>query len=121
LLCHSWFFFSPPPPKVNVFKGILTNRLFCGILLTTAVLQVLIVEFGSFAFQVAVGGLDAQYWGVSLVLGALSLVVQQFINVAYRLAQHYKRRRNKKRLARAGHLTREPIAAPVSERHAHQD
>ena len=61
----------------------LNNSLFCGILLTTAILQVLIVQFGSVAFSVADGGLDAQYWGISLAIGAVSLPVRQIINLIY--------------------------------------
>ena len=71
--------------SVNVFSGMLNNSLFCGILLTTAVLQVLIVEFGSVAFAVADGGLDAQFWGLSMLIGFGSLPVQQVINVLYLL------------------------------------
>ena len=70
---------------MNVFSGILNNSLFCGILLTTAVLQVLIVEFGTVAFAVADGGLEAKYWGLSLLIGAGSLPVQQIINILFAL------------------------------------
>ena len=72
-------------PEVNVFSGILNNSMFCGILVTTAVLQVLIVEFGSVAFAVADGGLDGRFWLLSLIIGAGSLPVQQIINVVYML------------------------------------
>eukprot|EP00581_Thalassiosira_minuscula_P007824 CAMPEP_0183703132 /NCGR_PEP_ID=MMETSP0737-20130205/988_1 /TAXON_ID=385413 /ORGANISM="Thalassiosira miniscula, Strain CCMP1093" /LENGTH=1169 /DNA_ID=CAMNT_0025929841 /DNA_START=195 /DNA_END=3701 /DNA_ORIENTATION=- len=48
--------------EFNVFRGINRNPLFCGILLTTAVLQVIMVEFGGKAMHVADGGLDAEYW-----------------------------------------------------------
>lgn len=71
--------------ECNVFSGILNNSLFCGILFTTAVLQVLIVEFGSVAFAVKEGGLEAKYWGLSLLIGFGSLPVQQVINVLYML------------------------------------
>jgi P-type Ca2+ transporter type 2B len=90
---------------VNVFKGIFDNYLFCGILLTTSVLQVLIVQYGSIAFKVAKGGLDAQYWALSLVLGAASLLVQQFINFIYGLGQRYNVYKNRNRSRKGGHLT----------------
>lgn len=66
---------------VNVFSGILDNPLFFGILLTTAALQALIVEFGSVAFRTV--HLKAFYWGVSLAFGAVSLIVQQIINLVF--------------------------------------
>lgn len=71
--------------EFNVFKGILNNSLFCGILFTTAVLQVLIVEFGSVAFAVYEGGLSAKFWGYSLLIGFGSMPVQQVINVLFML------------------------------------
>ena len=94
------------------------NPLFVGILLTTAVLQVLIVEFGSIAFRVADGGLDPEFWALSLVLGVLSLPVQQIINFFYRCGQRYTIYRNKKRKQKDGHLTTQKIDA---EQHAHAD
>jgi hypothetical protein len=108
-------FFSP----VNVFSGILDNRLFCGILLTTAVLQVLIVEFGSLAFQVAENGLDAKFWGLSMILGFGSLPVQQVINVFYQVGQHYKGIRIRKRIAKDGSMT--TMRADGTHAHSHRD
>jgi hypothetical protein len=89
---------------VNVFAGILNNYLFCGILLVTSALQVLIVEFGSVAFHVSEGGLSGKFWGVSMVLGVGSLPVQQVINVIYKGAKKYKGYRNRRRLAKNSHL-----------------
>jgi Ca2+ transporting ATPase len=81
------------------------NPLFVSILFTTAALQVLIVEFGSIAFKVVDGGLDAKYWGVSLALGLGSLPVQQVINVLFRMGQEHNISRNRKRSAKLGHMT----------------
>ncbi|KAL7581414.1 hypothetical protein ACA910_021998 [Epithemia clementina (nom. ined.)] len=86
--------------EFNVFKGIFRNPLFCGILLVTAGLQALIVEFGSLAFSVSEDGLDAEQWLLCLILGAGSLVIQQMINVIYRLAQTFNVRRHSRRLAK---------------------
>lgn len=83
-----------------MFKGILDNPLFCSILVVTAVLQVLIVQFGSIAFKVVDGGLNAKYWGISMGLGALSILVQQVINVVT-----YPVYKNKKRKKKYGHQT----------------
>lgn len=68
------------PQKVNVFKGLFKNYLFVGILLTTSVLQVLIVQYGGKALHVVEGGLEGKYWGLSIAVGATSLIVQQIIN-----------------------------------------
>ena len=47
--------------EINVFRGIERNPLFCGILAVTAILQVVMVEFGGKAMHVYEGGLDAEY------------------------------------------------------------
>jgi len=73
----------------NVFRGIHKNPLFCGILLTTAVLQVIMVEFGGQAMHVHEDGLSAEYWGYSLAFGVASLPIQQVINVFYSLFSRY--------------------------------
>lgn len=91
--------------EVNVFKGILRNPLFCAILLVTSVLQVIMVEKGSFALHVTEDGLDRKYWLVSIILGFFSLIVQQIINLVYRYGQKIKSRRYEKRLAKSGQLT----------------
>lgn len=70
--------------EFNVFKGVLNNPLFCGILVTTAILQVIMVEFGSYAMSVIPGGLSLNYWGLCIALGFGSLPVQQIINVLVR-------------------------------------
>lgn len=67
--------------EINVFKGMFRNPLFCGILLITAILQVIMVEFGGKALHVADGGLDGELWGWSLLFGFGSLPVQQIINL----------------------------------------
>ena len=75
--------------SVNVFKGLLNNPLFCGILIVTSGLQIIIVQYGSFAFHVSDGGLSLKYWGVCLGFGAFSLIVQQVINVLFAADKHY--------------------------------
>ena len=82
--------------EVNVFEQILNNPLFCSILLITFCLQVVIIRFGSIAFKVAEGDLDAKHWGFCLVLGAGSLPVQKVINVIYAFSMHYNGYRNRK-------------------------
>jgi Ca2+ transporting ATPase len=95
--------------EFNVFKGIVDNPLFYCILITTAGLQALIVQFGSIAFHVAEEGLSLKYWGLSLLLGFGSLPVQQVINITVHLFAHYKGGRHTRRLQKDGHLSTERI------------
>ena len=81
------------------------NPLFYGILFTTAILQVLIVEFGSYAFKVAEDGLSLKFWGWSLLFGVGSLPVQQVINVVFQTFQDHNINRNKTRSAKVRHMT----------------
>lgn len=108
---------SPTPFLENVFKGVLDNNLFVGILVVTSVLQVLIVQFGSIAFHVIEGGLDAKYWGVSLLFGALSLPVQQVINIIYDIGQRYRLYRNMKRKKKSAKLISERINGGDHQHH----
>ncbi|KAL8459955.1 hypothetical protein ACS0TY_031744 [Phlomoides rotata] len=59
--------------KINVFKGILGNWIFTGIIASTVVFQVIMVEFlGTFAGTVP---LSWQLWLLSVLLGAFSIPV----------------------------------------------
>lgn len=80
-----------------MFSGILNNPIFVAILVITSGLQVIIVQFGSIAFHVSEGGLEAKYWGWSILFGAGELIVQQIINIIYKISENYALRRNKKR------------------------
>jgi len=91
--------------EFNVFSGILNNGLFCGILLITGILQVLIIEFGREAFSVATDGLDTRAWYISLAIGAGSLPVQQLINLVYAFGLSFKGYRLGKRRKRDAALT----------------
>ncbi|KAL3822830.1 hypothetical protein ACHAXA_011467 [Cyclostephanos tholiformis] len=71
--------------EFNVFRGLLKNRLFCGIVFFSAVLQVIMVEFGGKAMHVAAGGISGELWGYSIAFGAGSLPVQQIINLVKHL------------------------------------
>ena len=64
----------------------------------------IIVQFGSIAFHVAEGGLEAKYWGYSLAFGAGELIVQQVINVVYSISARYALHRNKTRSEKNHHL-----------------
>lgn len=69
--------------EINVFKGMNRNPLFCSILLITAILQAIMVQFGGKAMHVADGGLNGELWGWSLLFGFVSLPIQQGINCLY--------------------------------------
>ncbi|KAL8151668.1 hypothetical protein V2J09_021476 [Rumex salicifolius] len=58
------------PDQLNVFEGIIKNRLFMGIVAFTLILQIIIIEFlGKFASTVK---LDWQLWLVCIVIGFIS-------------------------------------------------
>merc|ERR1712176_259425 len=69
--------------EIFVCQGMLNNPIFCGILLGTAILQVLLVQFGGIAFRVV--PLNGTQWALCLILGAMSLPVQQIINFLYKV------------------------------------
>jgi len=81
--------------EFNVFRGVFRNPLFCGIWLSTSVIQVLIVEYGSLVMSVAPhGSLTGLYWGVCLAFGVGSLLIQQVINVIFLLIEKIDLSRN---------------------------
>ncbi|PIN02506.1 Calcium transporting ATPase [Handroanthus impetiginosus] len=59
--------------KINIFTGILGNWIFTGIVVSTVIFQVIIVEFlGTFASTVP---LSWQLWVLSVLLGAVSMPI----------------------------------------------
>jgi len=91
--------------EFNVFKGILNNPLFCGILVFTSALQTLLVTYGSDFMHVADEGLSQRFWIMSLVIGAGSLPVQQIINMAYLFGSTYSNWRQNRRLKKYGAMS----------------
>ncbi|KAJ8447578.1 hypothetical protein Cgig2_031191 [Carnegiea gigantea] len=75
-------FNSRKPEELNVFKGVLKNHLFMGIIGGTFVLQVIIIEFlGKFTKTV---GLSWQLWLISICIGLFSwplAIIGKFIPV----------------------------------------
>ena len=67
------------------------------------------MEVGSVAFAVADGGLKAKFWGLSIILGAGSLPVQQVINVVYAAGISFKGKRNQKRLKKNRNITTQEV------------
>jgi Ca2+-transporting ATPase len=59
--------------KINIFRGIIGNWVFLGVITATVVFQVVIIEFlGTFASTVP---LSWQLWLVSVGLGSISLII----------------------------------------------
>lgn len=66
----------------NVLSGLFQNSTFVAVVLSTVVLQVMIVQYGGAAFKLCQGGLTFAQWVFCLVIGAISLVWQWAINLA---------------------------------------
>ncbi|KAL1555349.1 Alpha carbonic anhydrase 4 [Salvia divinorum] len=59
--------------KINIFRGLIGNWIFIGIIMATVVFQVIIVEFlGAFASTVP---LNWQLWVLSIALGAVGMPI----------------------------------------------
>jgi Cation transporting ATPase, C-terminus len=102
---HTFLFFFLLSP-VNVFKGMFNNAIFVTIMVATAGLQVVIVQFGGQPLHVVSGGLSLEYWGLSLLLGVGSLPIQQIINILYSFGlRSTKKWRSNRRRERAGAMT----------------
>jgi len=56
----------------NVFEGFFLNKAFSIVLVVTFILQILIIQFGSFAFMTS--GLSGELWGISIAIGAGTLL-----------------------------------------------
>jgi magnesium-transporting ATPase (P-type) len=59
--------------KLNVFSGVFKNPIFPGVIVFTAILQVLLVEFGGSFVETV--GLNIEQWGICIGLGFISLPV----------------------------------------------
>ncbi|KAJ3125088.1 hypothetical protein HK100_010997 [Physocladia obscura] len=64
---------------LNVFKGMLQNKAFIFIITLQIVVQILIVQFGGAAFKIA--PLNAEQWGICLLIGVISLVFGQMMRL----------------------------------------
>ncbi|KAI8914912.1 hypothetical protein DFJ77DRAFT_463922 [Powellomyces hirtus] len=65
---------------LNIFKGIMKNRIFQGIFIATVILQAIIVQFGGPVFKTE-GGLNGIQWLICLAIGAGSLPVGVLIRL----------------------------------------
>jgi hypothetical protein len=67
----------------NVFKGVLANPIFVGIIVLTFGLQLFITQVSGPVFKLVSGGLNGEQWAFCICVGAFSIVWQQVINVVY--------------------------------------
>jgi P-type Ca2+ transporter type 2B len=63
----------------NIFEGLFSNIIFCIIWLVTLVLQIIIVNYGSYAFSVK--KLSLEQWAWCLLFGLGTLIFQQLVSV----------------------------------------
>lgn len=65
--------------KINVFKGILDNNVFVGVLGSTVLFQIIIVELlGSFANT---HHLTCHQWLLSMFFGAMGMIVSAILKL----------------------------------------
>ena len=67
--------------QINVFKGILDNKLFIVIVFGILGLQILLVTFTSSAFHVYQKGLTIQQWAICIAIGFISMPVNLLLKV----------------------------------------
>ena len=60
--------------EINVFQGILRNKMFIGIWFFTFFMQVIIIELGSYPFSCHLQGLTVQQWFICVAVSLISLV-----------------------------------------------
>ena len=97
--------------RLNVFRNIHRNWWFISIFIATAIIQALVVQFGSFAFQTV--PLDGAAWGISIGIGLLSLP----IGVLVRLIPNTlfpKTWYMPKRVDTVSIIEQVPVVAPIS-------
>lgn len=67
--------------KFNIFEGITKNLFFVGIFIIMAGVQTLIIFVGGAAISVVSPPLDATQWGISIVLGVISIPIGVIIRL----------------------------------------
>lgn len=63
----------------NVFAGLFNNWMFLMVWVGIAGVQVLIIEFGSFAFKVSNEGLHGVHWGIAIACGFSTFIISFLI------------------------------------------
>jgi Ca2+-transporting ATPase len=61
--------------ELNIFEGIHTNFVFIIVLVLIVLGQWVITSYGSRVFVCCLDGLDGTQWGMSIIVGATSLVI----------------------------------------------
>eukprot|EP00850_Spirogloea_muscicola_P001670 SM000006S19435 [mRNA] locus=s6:775314:785100:+ [translate_table: standard] len=67
--------------RLNVFKGILTNRIFCAIIVATVGVQILLVELGFLHKFATTTSLDWQEWLFCVIAGVLALPLAMLVKL----------------------------------------
>lgn len=67
--------------EVNVFAGAMSNGLWLVIMVVIGVLQVLLVQFAGFTLDCHLDGLTLEQWGLCVLLGSFTLVVQLLLHL----------------------------------------
>eukprot|EP00916_Digyalum_oweni_P001883 GHVL01003643.1.p1 GENE.GHVL01003643.1~~GHVL01003643.1.p1 ORF type:complete len:878 (-),score=127.53 GHVL01003643.1:1661-4294(-) len=70
---------------INVFKGVIGNKMWMGIVALIVVLQVFIIQFGGLALSVHYEGLSWQQWLICIALGSGSLLVAIIVKLIPRV------------------------------------
>ncbi|VDO08918.1 unnamed protein product [Rodentolepis nana] len=96
----------------NVFEGLHRNLLFVGIWVTTFILQVIIVQFGGYAFSTHPLNVEQWLWCIFFGLGSL-IWGQLVISIpVWVVPKHILPRRKKKTVARKSVMYQEVAMAP---------
>jgi len=73
--------------EVNIFIGLFSNAYFVIIWITTVILQIIMTQFGGRAIKCIPGGLSAEQFFLSFLLGLGEIPWQQVINVVRRITR----------------------------------
>ena len=71
--------------EFNIFQNIQKNILFILVIFVEIILQILLIEFGSSAFQVSRKGLTGTQWGICIGFGLVTFVVSISIKIISKL------------------------------------
>ena len=97
----------------NVFRGLETNRVFIGVIVSTVLLQVFIVEVGG-SFT-STTGLTIAHWGMSILLAAFTLplgILMRLIPVPEQAKEFADFRANRINADGAVHKSKAGISIP---------
>lgn len=59
--------------EINIFEGVFTNPMFCGVWVIIVIGQIFIVQIGGTAMKVHIAGLTGEQWIICVCIGFVSL------------------------------------------------